>query len=46
MKGNAMFNDKEMKYLNEIGKCDECFNQVVKKFTKDKHNSLFWLNQK
>lgn len=42
----TIFNNQESKYLNEIGKCSKCFNQILKKLTKDRQDSLMRLQLK
>lgn len=40
-----MFNTEETKYLDEIGKCKECFDHVLKHLSKERQNSLMKLNR-
>ena len=43
--GDSIFSTKETKYLDEVGKWKEWFDQVLKKITKQRQSSLMKINK-
>jgi hypothetical protein len=43
---DTIFSTEESKYLDEIGKCKDCFNHVLNKLSEKRQKSLMKLNNK